>query len=61
MKKTNKQDFVGQSDSNLDEAIQKAISQGKIDAERYKVIEITGSQQTNNKKQYQVVLSERDE
>lgn len=61
MKKTNKQDFVGQSNSNLDEAIKKAISQGMIEAEQYKVIEIIGRQQTNKKKSYQVVLSERED
>ena len=60
MKITNKQDFVGQSNSNLDEAIKRAISQGKAEAEKYKVIEMVGRQQTNNKKSYQVVLSERE-
>lgn len=61
MKKTNKQDFVGQSNSNLDEAIKKAISQGKIEANQYKVIEMIGHQQINKKKSYQVVLAEREE
>ncbi|WP_367607589.1 hypothetical protein [Legionella sp. W05-934-2] len=60
MKNNNKQDILGQSNSNLDEAINSAISQGKIDAHRYKVIEMIGLQQ-NNKKSYQVVLTEREE
>ena len=61
MKKIIKQDFVGESKTNLDEAIKKAISQGKTEAEAYKVIEMVGSQRNNNKKNYQVVLSEREE
>ena len=60
MKKIIKQDFVGESKTNLEEAIEKAISQGKIEAEAYKVIEMVGSQ-LNNKKSYQVVLSERED
>lgn len=61
MKTIHKQDFVGQSKHTLDEAIQQAISQGKIETDKYKVIEILGSQQINNEKSYQVVLSERED
>lgn len=61
MKKTNKQDFVGQSNTNLDEAIQRAISQGKNDAQLYKVIEIIGRHQIDKEKSYQVVLGAQED
>ncbi len=61
MKKINKQDFVGQSTSSLDEAIKQAFRQAKFESEHYKVIEMIGSQQTDNKKNYHVVLCEREE
>lgn len=59
MKKNNKRDFVGQSNNTLEEAIAQAITRGKKDAKDFKVIEMTGRQQLDNQKTYQVVLSER--
>jgi flavin-binding protein dodecin len=59
MKKFDKKDIIGQSSSTLDEAIERAVSQGKSMINQYKVIEIIGQQRTNQKNQYQVVLSER--
>lgn len=56
MTTTKKVDFIGYSDSGIDEAIQNALQQAG-EHTRYEVVETCGSQVGDNKTQYQVTIT----